>query len=57
MQKRIGEVEEFAFDYLTEGSHLHITIAISGWLTKEGTEEFSLPWRLLYHSPEQVSIM
>ncbi|KAK3854970.1 hypothetical protein Pcinc_038594 [Petrolisthes cinctipes] len=56
MQKRIGEVEEFAFDYLTEGSHLHITIAISGWLTKEGTEEFSLPWRLLYHSPEQYCL-
>lgn len=54
MQKRIGEVEEFAFDYLTDGSHLHITIAISGWLTKEGIAEFSLPWRTLYNSREQV---
>lgn len=56
MQKRIGEVEEFAFDYLTDGSHLHITIAISGWLTKEGIEEFSKPWRILYHSREQVRL-
>lgn len=56
MQKRIGEVEEFAFDYLTDGSHLHITIAISGWLTKEGIEEFSKPWRILYHSREQYCL-
>ncbi|KAG0723291.1 Transmembrane and coiled-coil domain-containing protein 4 [Chionoecetes opilio] len=56
MQKRIGEVEEFAFDYLTDGSHLHITIAISGWLTKEGTEEFFKPWLRLYHSREQYCL-
>lgn len=56
MQKRIGEVEEFAFDYLTDGSHLHITIAISGWLTKEGIAEFSLPWRTLYNSREQYTL-
>ncbi|MPC35266.1 Transmembrane and coiled-coil domain-containing protein 4 [Portunus trituberculatus] len=56
MQKRIGDVEEFAFDYLTDGSHLHITIAISGWLTKEGTEEFSKPWLRLYHSREQYCL-
>ncbi|KAG7173019.1 Transmembrane and coiled-coil domain-containing protein 4-like, partial [Homarus americanus] len=56
MQKRIGDIEEFAFDYLTDGSHLHITIAISGWLTKEGTEEFSKPWKILYHSREQYCL-
>lgn len=56
MQKRIGEVEEFAFDYLTDGNHLHITIAISGWLTKEGTDDFSRPWLTLFHSREQYCL-
>ncbi|XP_045624014.1 transmembrane and coiled-coil domain-containing protein 4 [Procambarus clarkii] len=56
MQKRIGDIEEFAFDYLTDGSHLHITIAISGWLTKEGIREFSQPWRILFHSREQYCL-
>lgn len=53
MQKRIGDIEEFAFESLSEGSHLHITIAISGWLTKEDPAEFMEPWRTLYHSREQ----
>lgn len=36
MQKRVGDIEEFAFDVLTDGQQLHITLAISGWLTDEG---------------------
>ncbi|XP_076054281.1 transmembrane and coiled-coil domain-containing protein 4-like isoform X2 [Oratosquilla oratoria] len=56
MQKRVGEVEEFAFDYLTEGSHLHITIAISGWLTEEAPDAFSKPWLTLDHSREQYCL-
>ncbi|KAH8042133.1 hypothetical protein HPB51_021217 [Rhipicephalus microplus] len=35
MKKRVGEIEEFAFDTLTEGKGLHITLAISGWLSDE----------------------
>ncbi|XP_068249895.1 transmembrane and coiled-coil domain-containing protein 4-like [Palaemon carinicauda] len=53
MQKRIGDIEEFAFESLSDGSHLHITIAISGWLTKEDPAEFMEPWRTLHHSREQ----
>ncbi|CAL4076795.1 unnamed protein product, partial [Meganyctiphanes norvegica] len=56
MQKRVGEVEEFAFDFLTDGSNLHITIAISGWLTEEGPEAFSKPWKTLYNSREQYCL-
>ena len=34
MKKRVGDVEEFQFIPLTsgEGSRLHITIAVPGWL-------------------------
>ncbi|KAK8752663.1 hypothetical protein OTU49_006707, partial [Cherax quadricarinatus] len=56
MKKRVGDIEEFAFDYLTYGNHLHITIAISGWLTKEGIQEFNQPWKILFHSREQYCL-
>ena len=35
MNKRIGDVEEFAFDPLLETNDLHVTIAVTGWLTEE----------------------
>ena len=35
MNKRMGDLKEFAFDPLSEGRDLHVTIAISGWLTDE----------------------
>ena len=33
MKKRVGGIEEFEFEPLSEGRQLHITIALSGWLT------------------------
>ncbi|GFY45155.1 transmembrane and coiled-coil domain-containing protein 4 [Trichonephila inaurata madagascariensis] len=56
MQKRVGDIEEFAFDTLTEGQQLHITLAISGWLSEEGKEAFQEPWFNLMHSREQYSL-
>jgi hypothetical protein len=51
MQKRVGDVEEFAFDYLTEGTELHITIAVTGWLSENSRlTSVSIPWRTLYNS-------
>jgi len=35
MQKRVGGLEEFEFEPLTSGHSLHVTIAISGWLTNK----------------------
>ncbi len=32
MKKRVGSIEEFEFEPLSEGRQLHVTIAISGWL-------------------------
>jgi hypothetical protein len=85
MRKRVGEIEEFAFGYLTppnpDGSderddadevassihntiskdvtpqivtqQLHITIAISGWLSDDHHDNFTRPWRSLFSSREQ----
>nr|CAD7207320.1 unnamed protein product [Timema douglasi] len=72
MKKRVGEIEEFAFGYLTISSsesdgtvltspnkhavtaqQLHITIAISGWLSDESEDNFTKPWKSLYSSREQ----
>ena len=55
MKKRVGDVEEFEFEDLTMGNSLHITIAISGWLSKDITS-FTGPWAELYHSREQVRV-
>ena len=35
MKKRIGELEEFEFETLTEGKDLQVVLTVSGWLTKE----------------------
>lgn len=57
MKKRVGAVEEFAFCVLTKNptlnSDMHITIAISGWLSDEAPNNFRQPWRNLLHSREQ----
>lgn len=33
MKKRVGAIEEFEFLPLTEGKQLHVTVAITGWLS------------------------
>ena len=85
MRKRVGEIEEFAFGYLTPPDpddaaeaddadkevpsvqstisrestaqiitqQLHITIAISGWLSDDRHDNFTRPWRSLFSSREQ----
>ena len=56
MKKRVGDIEEFAFDTLTPGRELHLTIAISGWVTQEGPQAFKEPWLSLLNSREQYCI-
>ncbi|XP_049845968.1 transmembrane and coiled-coil domain-containing protein 4-like isoform X2 [Schistocerca gregaria] len=60
MKKRVGEIEEFAFGVLpptseseTQVRQLHITIAISGWLTDLESDNFTRPWQSLFCSREQ----
>jgi hypothetical protein len=56
MKKRVGEVEEFEFEELTVGTSLHVTIAVSGWLSKD-MPTFTEPWATLHHSREQVELI
>ncbi|XP_050533763.1 transmembrane and coiled-coil domain-containing protein 4-like [Daktulosphaira vitifoliae] len=58
MHKRVGDIEEFEFHKLTTDTnsgdvHLHITIAISGWLNDEKEKSYIGPWEYLRDSPEQ----
>ncbi|XP_067422986.1 transmembrane and coiled-coil domain-containing protein 4 isoform X2 [Emydura macquarii macquarii] len=56
MKKRMGAIEEFEFLPLTEGKQLHITIAITGWLSTGKYGSFTAPWNSLLQSSEQYSL-
>lgn len=59
MNKRIGDLEEFAFESLNPGheqTSLTITIAISGWISDEGDQQFSKQWKYLRHTKEQYCL-
>ncbi|XP_077998851.1 transmembrane and coiled-coil domain-containing protein 4-like [Glandiceps talaboti] len=47
------KVQDFEFNTLTEGSHLHVAIAISGWLTNDKLDNFHDPWSTIAISKEQ----
>ncbi|XP_077998407.1 transmembrane and coiled-coil domain-containing protein 4-like [Glandiceps talaboti] len=53
MKKRVGAIEQFEFCPITHGNHLHVTIAISGWLSDEQPDNFHSPWLNLAISKEQ----
>ncbi|XP_052821109.1 transmembrane and coiled-coil domain-containing protein 4-like isoform X2 [Mya arenaria] len=65
MKRRVGAIEEFSFQPLTLiGSkfdsqrtvkQLHITIAVTGWLS-EKVQDFRIPWSCLAESREQYSL-
>lgn len=38
MKNRVGGIEQFEFDVLSEGSQMTVTLAISGWISKKGNE-------------------
>jgi len=56
MNKRVGNIEEFDFEQITTDRALHLTIAISGWITENAKDAFSKPWMNLAHSQEQYCI-
>nr|KAI8731962.1 transmembrane and coiled-coil domain-containing protein 4-like isoform X3 [Biomphalaria glabrata] len=64
MKKRFGAIEEFEFEPLVCGNslkvetltnQLHITIAVTGWLTNE-FRDFKQPWKNLAESREQYCL-
>eukprot|EP00079_Xenopus_tropicalis_P028228 XP_012823056.1 PREDICTED: transmembrane and coiled-coil domain-containing protein 4 isoform X1 [Xenopus tropicalis] len=56
MKKRVGAIEEFEFLPLTGGRQLHISIAITGWLSTGKYGSFVAPWQSLLHSSEQYCL-
>lgn len=59
MNKRIGDLEEFAFESLNaehEQTSLTITIAVSGWITDESPHKFTKQWKYLRHTKEQYCL-
>ncbi|XP_060588948.1 transmembrane and coiled-coil domain-containing protein 4-like [Ruditapes philippinarum] len=65
MKRRVGAIDEFAFEPLTlMGSRLncarsvkqlHITIAVTGWIN-DRLQDFRIPWSALADSKEQYSV-
>ncbi|ELU07125.1 hypothetical protein CAPTEDRAFT_150011 [Capitella teleta] len=56
MKKRVGGIEEFEFEPLSEGRQLHVTIAVSGWLAEDNPGwwfYFKAAWKCLASSREQ----
>lgn len=56
MKKRVGNIEEFSFENLTNTRSLTLTIAISGWITEESSDAYSKPWATLANGLEQYSL-
>ena len=56
MQKRVGSLDEFAIETLTDGQSLHCTLAVSGWIDQDTRESFTWPWRHLADSGEQYAL-
>ncbi|XP_022100634.1 transmembrane and coiled-coil domain-containing protein 4-like isoform X2 [Acanthaster planci] len=52
MKRRVGAIEEFEFEAVSSEKDLHVTIAVSGWLTKDTMNNFSVPWLTLASSKE-----
>ena len=42
MNKRVGDIEEFEFEALTSENDMHLTITVSGWLTKSSPGKVQL---------------
>uniref|UniRef100_A0A8C5D620 Transmembrane and coiled-coil domains 4 n=1 Tax=Gouania willdenowi TaxID=441366 RepID=A0A8C5D620_GOUWI len=57
MNKRIGAIEEFEFLPLRPGKHLHLTIAVTGWLCSGKYNSFQAPWCSLGECGEQYCLV
>ena len=47
MNKRVGAIEEFGFECLSDHDDLHITIAVTGWLTETDGGTVMIHWSCL----------
>lgn len=56
MKRRVGAIEEFAVETLSNGRNLHVAVAVSGWIADEREDNFRWPWRHLACSTEQFCL-
>ncbi|KAB5546215.1 hypothetical protein PHYPO_G00069510 [Pangasianodon hypophthalmus] len=56
MNKRVGAIEEFEFLPLNSGKHLHVTVAVTGWLCSGKYSSFQAPWQSLGACGEQYCL-
>uniref|UniRef100_A0A672MPS6 Transmembrane and coiled-coil domains 4 n=1 Tax=Sinocyclocheilus grahami TaxID=75366 RepID=A0A672MPS6_SINGR len=56
MNKRVGAIEEFEFLPMSSGKHLHLTIAVTGWLCSGKYSSFQAPWSSLGVCGEQYCL-
>ncbi|KAM9786342.1 transmembrane and coiled-coil domain-containing protein 4 [Neosynchiropus ocellatus] len=57
MNKCVGAIEEFEFLPLSPGKHLHLTIAVTGWLCSGKYSSFQAPWSSLGECGEQYCLV
>ncbi|XP_031142490.1 transmembrane and coiled-coil domain-containing protein 4 [Sander lucioperca] len=57
MNKCVGAIEEFEFLPLRSGKHLHLTIAVTGWLCGGKYSSFQAPWCSLGECGEQYCLV
>ncbi|XP_054465370.1 transmembrane and coiled-coil domain-containing protein 4 [Anoplopoma fimbria] len=57
MNKCVGAIEEFEFLPLSSGKHLHLTIAVTGWLCSGKYNSFQAPWGSLGECGEQYCLV
>ncbi|VDN60213.1 unnamed protein product, partial [Dracunculus medinensis] len=56
MNKRVGAIDEFVIESLTEGSSLHCVLTVSGWIEDDSKNAFRKQWRHLWMSREQFTL-
>ncbi|KAF4096366.1 transmembrane and coiled-coil domain-containing protein 4 [Onychostoma macrolepis] len=56
MNKRVGAIKEFEFLPMSSGKHLHLTIAVTGWLCSGKYSSFQAPWSSLGACGEQYCL-
>ncbi|RCN38116.1 hypothetical protein ANCCAN_15954 [Ancylostoma caninum] len=58
MSKRVGAIEEFAVETLSDGLSLHCALVVSGWIEEDATcaDAFEHQWRHLNLAREQYTL-
>ncbi|CAD5209695.1 unnamed protein product [Bursaphelenchus okinawaensis] len=57
MKKRVGAIDEFVVESLTEERSLSCVLCVSGWIDEEDNDKaFKMPWRHLMLAKEQYTL-